>query len=255
MSGPSAHLIGGTSAAAGEYPYIVSIQYNSATAGWGHFCGGILYKSGYAITTAHCIDNKQLSNVRVVAGIVNLQGDPNEQIRSVLSYKLHPDYAVSTGLPNDIAILTVDSPFTLNAFTQNAVLPPDDSNLFIQNNCNLAGWGQTIPDDSTLPQVLQKLQTPVITNEVCASEVVGLDNAAIFDSHICTESPNLDTGSCDADNGSPLTCCQSDADCSVKYVAGITSYFITISGGCSTRYPSVHVRLSKFLSWIASETP
>lgn len=255
MNGPSPHVIGGTPAATGEFPYAVSIQYDSATTGWGHFCGGVLYRDRYVISTAHCIDNKQTTNMRVVAGVVNLQDTVNSQIISISSYITHPGYSVVTGLPNDIAVITLTNPITTGGSAQNAPLPADDGNLYIQDDCSLVGWGQTEPSNNVLPDILHKLTTPVINNANCSDEMGGLDNAAIFDTHICTQATNLDTGSCDADTGSPLTCCRSETDCTQKFVVGITSYFITISGACSTRYPSVHVRTSKFKTWIDANTP
>ena len=54
----------------------------------------------------------------------------------------HPDYDVITGLPNDIAIMTLANPITTST-AANAVFPPDDNNLYIQSNCYLAGWGHT----------------------------------------------------------------------------------------------------------------
>jgi secreted trypsin-like serine protease len=234
---------------------MVSIQYNSATSGWGHFCGGALYNYRYVITTAHCLDNKPVENLRVVAGTILLEGDVNRQEILITEYTLHPDYAVVTGIPNDIAIANLATNVVTGGTAQNAVLPPDDSNLFLQSQCFLSGWGQTVQDDTTLPQVLQELQTPVIDNANCADQLTGFDNAAIFDFHICTQSPNLDAGPCDADAGSPLTCCRSDGDCAVRYVVGLTSYFITISGECSVREPAVSVRTSKYLDWIRANTP
>jgi secreted trypsin-like serine protease len=254
-NGASPTIIGGSDASSGEYPYMLSIQYNSATTGWGHFCGGALYNYRYAITTAHCLDNKPADNLRVVAGAVLLVGDVNSQEILITGYTLHPNYAVDTGLPNDIAIANLAFNVVTGGSAQNAVLPPDDSNIFLQSNCFLSGWGQTVQDDTTLPQVLQELQTPVIDNGNCAEQLTGFDNAAIFDTHICTQSPNLDAGPCDADAGSPLTCCRSETDCAVRYVAGILSHFVTISGECSVREPAVSVRISKFLTWIRDTTP
>jgi secreted trypsin-like serine protease len=255
QNGPNPVIVGGSNANYGDFPYVVSIQYDSATTGWGHFCAGILYKNRYVISTAHCIDNKQVNNVRVVVGAILLQGDANAQIVAVSNYTTHPGYEVVTGLPNDLAILKLANTVATGGTAQNAVLPPDDSNLFLQTTCYFCGWGQTSPTDSTLPQNLQQIQLPTISNAQCADELTGFDNAAIFDTHICTLSPNRDAGPCDADAGSPLTCCRSETDCGVKYVSGLLSYFITISGECSVRDPSVHVRLSKFLAWIESNTP
>lgn len=248
-------IIGGSNAGSGEYPYMLTIQFLSATTGWGHFCGGFLYRNRYCVTTAHCVDNKPATSLRVIAGAVLLENDPSGQASDIASILTHPDYSISTGLPNDVAILTLVTPITTGGTAQNAILPPDDSSIFFQTNCFFCGWGQTDPGSSTLPSTLQHLQIATMSNEQCAADLVGFDNALIFDTSICTLSSSGISGPCDADNGSPLTCCRSETDCTGRYVVGVLSYFVTVQGACQVDKPAVHVRLSKFLTWINDNTP
>lgn len=46
---PEESIVGGTTAAAGEYPFIVSIQLNGR-----HNCGGTLINGNTVVTAAHC---------------------------------------------------------------------------------------------------------------------------------------------------------------------------------------------------------
>jgi len=53
------------------------------------------------------------------------------------------------------------------------------------------------PIGSTVSPILKEVQTPVISNGDCASDLSGYDNAAVFDTHICARSLNLDSGACE----------------------------------------------------------
>lgn len=57
-------IVGGTAAAAGEFPYIVSLQSSSGS----HFCGGALLNAYTVVTAAHCSVGTSPSSVRVRAG-------------------------------------------------------------------------------------------------------------------------------------------------------------------------------------------
>jgi trypsin len=56
-------IVGGTVAAAGEFPFIVSLQRNGA-----HFCGGSLLNSRTVVTAAHCAVGQTASSLSVRAG-------------------------------------------------------------------------------------------------------------------------------------------------------------------------------------------
>lgn len=57
-------IVGGTAAAAGEFPYIISLQTSTGS----HFCGGALLDADTVITAAHCAEGRSASSLRVRAG-------------------------------------------------------------------------------------------------------------------------------------------------------------------------------------------
>lgn len=59
---PPAGIVGGTTAAAGDFPFIVSLSSRNS-----HFCGGVLLNANTVITAAHCSD-RTASSVQVRAG-------------------------------------------------------------------------------------------------------------------------------------------------------------------------------------------
>lgn len=56
-------IVGGTVAASGDFPYIVSLQRNAA-----HFCGGSLLNARTVVTAAHCTVGQTASSLSVRAG-------------------------------------------------------------------------------------------------------------------------------------------------------------------------------------------
>lgn len=59
----SVQIVGGTSAAAGEFPFIVSLQQSGS-----HFCGGTLINANTVVSAAHCAVGQTASRISVRAG-------------------------------------------------------------------------------------------------------------------------------------------------------------------------------------------
>jgi trypsin len=63
---PSDDIVGGTAAASGDFPFIVSLQRSGQ-----HLCGGSLLDSTTVLTAAHCSVSSvigSVSNLRIRAG-------------------------------------------------------------------------------------------------------------------------------------------------------------------------------------------
>lgn len=71
-------IVGGSPAASGEFPYIVSLQNSRGS----HFCGGSLLNANTVITAGHCAEGQTASALRVRAGTLV------SYFRSLLSFSL-----------------------------------------------------------------------------------------------------------------------------------------------------------------------
>lgn len=131
-------IVGGVQAKPNELPYQVSLQ-----AYGNHICGGSIYNSEFILTgfslplelktvhtfviwstAAHCVDTKRVSSLTVVAGEHSLaSNDKTEQTRYIKAITIHPDYKPEFNLANDIAVLELSSPLSLNNFVAPIKLP------------------------------------------------------------------------------------------------------------------------------------
>jgi len=84
------------------------------------------------ITAAHCLQDKSILNqgLTVVAGL-HSQSRPNPnraQRKAVLAIQNHPEYNDMTN-ENDIAIMRLASPVTLNSYVNHICLPTSDPDV------------------------------------------------------------------------------------------------------------------------------
>jgi secreted trypsin-like serine protease len=239
---PAYAIVKGADAAPGEFPYMAGlVEMSSAKV----FCGGTLLSEQYVLTAAGCLQSRQASNVVVLVGDVDYTTGaetPTAAVYEVSAFIVHPNFDPKTRL-NDIALIKLAKPVTFNAGVRAALLPStiqlSTNQLFTNSKAELTGWGATSmggPDSTKL----QKTQTTVIPNTVCAQSYGNIQN-----SQICTFTRG--TGSCSNDTGGPLT---------VKiqqqtFVVGVVSY----AKGCASSSPEVNTRVTSYVLWIKSNAP
>lgn len=109
--------------------------------------------------------------------------EPNQQRRTVASaqYRLHAAYNPSN-LNNDIAVLIILTPFTLNQFVGTIPLAPAGAPAFVGATTVVSGWGR-IGDGAGggTSANLRSVTNTVISNAVCSQTYGGI----IIASTIC----------------------------------------------------------------------
>jgi len=226
-------IVGGQVAVPHSWPWLVSLQYNG-----NHFCGGTLIDEYHVLTAAHCLQESSMldSDLTIVAGLhsrsqPNLERIQRKQIATIVN---HEGYNQDTN-ENDIAIMRLTSPVTLNSYVNIACLPGSDPN--INDNVIVAGWGTTsfegMPSDS-----------------LRQANVLIMDACQVYDFYstkqICAGNYQYTKDSCQGDSGGPLM-----YEVNGQWiVSGVVSY----GDECAKLdRPGVYTRISYYVPWIRSQ--
>lgn len=226
-----APIVGGTTASAADWPWIVSLRNGSGS----HFCGGTLIAEDWVLTAAHC---PTPATVRVGPTT------STAVVRNISRIIRHPAYNASTD-ENDIALIQLSqavtgvTPALLNrdgGFPSAIALNQATSTA--QANTRIAGWGATSEGGSG-SAVLLNASVPALTNDSCAAAYAP---STIFASNLCAGYQAGGTDTCQGDSGGPLT-----YSFGGSLLAGITSWGI----GCARAgLPGVYTRVSSHTDWI-----
>ncbi|KAL7946232.1 trypsin-like cysteine/serine peptidase domain-containing protein [Trichoderma barbatum] len=190
-------IVGGTAAALGEFPYIVSLSTQGS-----HFCGGILLNSNTVLTGAHCSVDFPASQVKVRAGTITWASGGTQV--GVSKIVVHPSYNART-TDFDVAVWKLSSPLAASSTIGYATLPASGSDPAAGSTVTTAGWGTTSSGSSSLPARLNKVSVPVVSRTTCQSEY---GRSAITNNMFCAALAQGGKDSCQGDSGGPIV----DAD-------------------------------------------
>ncbi|XP_063913726.1 brachyurin-like [Zophobas morio] len=229
-------IIGGTTANAGQYPYIVAI-YKSTTTGQ-YFCAGTLIYNQWVLTAGQCVADGVLFDIRLGSNRLN---DASAVRVATDEYYLHPDYNPDT-LENDIGLIKFREPVEFTDYVK-PVSFLSLANLTGSALVVVAGWGQTSDEDAGLSTDLNTVPLVTLSNEECRLTF----GNQITDNMLCA-SGNYNEGTCTGDIGGPLV----QTGIILQYHVGIASF---ISGrGCESTDPSGFTRTAPYVPWIRNVT-
>ncbi|XP_015596343.1 trypsin-1 isoform X2 [Cephus cinctus] len=214
-------------------PYEVSLQYIRRNL---HFCAGCVLNEKWVVTAAHCVDKliDTPSKIKVIAGTFDLEIPRSAHY--VNKIIVHEDYNANDSWKNDIALLEVIKKFRHVRNIVPIKLPKKNIKIHNGDLAVVSGWSRMLQNS----RKLERLEVEMISREECA-RAYGVFGLSIHESQICADVPDGATGSCNGDSGGPLTLRDE--------LIGLVSW----SYGCGNKdFPTVYIRVSKYLGWISA---
>ncbi|MEE6499542.1 hypothetical protein FKM82_003488 [Ascaphus truei] len=224
-------IVNGENAVSGSWPWQVSLQDGSGF----HFCGGSLINQYWVATAAHC--NVSPSRHYVILGEHDRSSSAEPiQVKNIAKAITHP-YWNSNTFNNDITLLKLSTPATLNTRVSPLCLGASSDVLPSGIVCVTTGWGRTSGNSNTSPARLQQVAIPLVTVAQCKQYW----GSKITETMICAGGAGA--SSCQGDSGGPLVCQKGSA----WTLYGIVSWG---TGNCNVQAPAMYARVTYLRSWI-----
>jgi secreted trypsin-like serine protease len=240
QSRPVLQIVDGKPSQAGKWPWQVGVLTNQK-------CGGSLIAPSWVLTAAHCLPYtregvnkiyKVTDKYKVFLGTLRYFGDdPNKQTISMLKVFVHPLYDEYRVI-NDIALIKLATPATLNEYVSTVCLPSKQYN-FGGKTLVVTGWGRISPTDTSLGSDT--------LNETTVFAACPPSKEVVPDTQICAINTTGGvsggpTNACQGDSGGPLV--MQDGDTWI--LVGLTSY----GGPVCAKGGSYFTNVFSYLEWI-----
>ncbi|XP_069571306.1 ovochymase-2 [Brachyistius frenatus] len=271
VSSPAVHflrVVGGTEAAHGSHPWLVSLQNRGS-----HFCGGSILTDRWIMTAAHCftsLSEEFLGGLRVVAGEFDLKADDEEeQVFPIKSVSVHEKYSHAVPMNYDIALVELQRHIQMGARVQPICLPLPDENIPPLSGCVVGGWGRMM-ERGSLPAVLREVRLDLVEPARC-KYVLQTVKSSILSQRLVRHLPAMTVvcagperggrDACQGDSGGPLVC-PAGSGGGLWVVLGVTSW----GKGCGRSWgdnnglppsvrgsPGIFTDVRLLLPWIKSK--
>ncbi|KAF5286406.1 hypothetical protein FQR65_LT12586 [Abscondita terminalis] len=222
----------------GEIPWMLAVFKNSTFT----FAASLIHPK-MAMTVAHYVSVNSTYKVR--AGEWNWNGNDTiaHQHRFTEKVIIHPNYTLRL-LRNDIALLLLETPFTILPHISPICLP-NPSIAYNPSDCIATGWGQGF--QGIFQNVLRKVKLSVISNKLCTFKLRESKGPhfPVHESYICEHGYNHERTSI-GDGGGPLVCSTVE-DKNTYQQVGIISWQLPKP---RRHDPNVSTNVTLFRDWI-----
>lgn len=200
-------IIGGTTAAENEFPFVVNIWINIPEDNYvAHLCGGSLIGKKWILTAAHCmmVDYTE-SEMRVLnpASLTLYIGSSHHSgaggvALKAKSVQVHPKY---NWPDHDVALVELTE-----EVTHVAPIELNDQDLGESKAlATVIGWGLTDAWGTKEAELLQKVTLSLVPRTLCSEDALPRSNKRpVGENMLCAETLYHQTSSCPGDSGGPL---------------------------------------------------
>lgn len=173
----SGRIVGGSTAADNQFPFMASIRSNGA-----HTCGGALVSNRWVVSAAHCTRTLSAVTTTIAVGSVSRTAGTVYGVSRIAN---HFDFDLSD-FEDDISMLETATVVVFTAAVQPAILA--SGAIGSGATVVVVGFGNTA-NGGTLAANLQWYSAQTITNLNCRSRFSLANAARVQDEHVCTLSP------------------------------------------------------------------
>ncbi|KXJ21989.1 CUB and peptidase domain-containing protein 1 [Exaiptasia diaphana] len=232
---PLTRIVGGTDANHGDWPWQALLRYASGS----QFCGGALVAPQWVVSASHCVSSLSASDIHIRMGAHKRTSSVGtEQDFKVIKKIMHESYQNPKQYSNDIALLKLEKPVTLDKYTNLVCLPPRAVDIATDSKCWITGWG-TLSSGGSQPETLQQAEVPIVSPATCQNSYPNMIDKTM----VCAGLKKGGVDACQGDSGGPMVCESNGA----FYLHGATSW----GYGCAApdKY-GVYARVSHLRDWI-----
>jgi secreted trypsin-like serine protease len=242
----SAHtsVIGGSPAAAGQFPYLAFVRFQNAEEA--SACSGTLVSSNVVLTAAHCVMNVETGVIHRPERFVVYTGttewaSSSRTTSAVSRVAIFPSFTRSGqfALYGDAAILQLSTPVASPPVTLSTSAPAPGTEGIV------VGWGKLSAEQEGVSAQLAYGSTVVQSAGYCEGQIGSTFHPV---GELCSlDYPTYQSATCNGDSGGPMLALRSGTS---EYVQiGITSHG---PENCPTDKPRVDTRADFVASWVNS---
>lgn len=251
FDGASASIVGGTAAAAEEWPWAAFILAADKQ-GEGFSCSGTVVAPNVVLTAGHCVEDivtgerTPPGRYTVVTGSRDIRDSTIRQVSKVVRTIPYPGFN-RFKVHGDAGLLVLATPTTAPPV---ALAGPTDALLLAPNTPTwIAGWGLSgKPPKLKLSPILRRGATFVQRRLYCRNHSRVFYPFFNYSSQLCTITPpGFAIGTCHGDSGGPALAFREDG---TPVQIGVTSLG---AADCNTHVPDIFTRVDRIYPWIAEQ--